>query len=85
MKLAEQNADAIRGNTPVRQAVGDRDFTAGLNRTFAEQLKQLNFSNTFTLVPGVEHNALALLKGLGDANWEFYRTAFGRSGNSSQQ
>jgi hypothetical protein len=27
--------------------------------------------------PGVEHNALGLLKGLGDANWDFYRTAFG--------
>jgi hypothetical protein len=25
----------------------------------------------------VEHNALGLLKGLGDANWDFYRTAFG--------
>jgi hypothetical protein len=28
-------------------------------------------------VPGVEHSALSLLKGLGDANWDFYRTAFG--------
>lgn len=76
LTLAEQNADAIRNEVLVRLAVGDRDFTAGLNRAFAEHLRKLNIPHTFTRVPGVEHQTPALLKGLGEANWEFYRTAF---------
>ena len=65
------------GQVLVRQAVGDRDFTAELNRAFSDHLKKLDIPHTFTLVPGVEHDALGLLKGLGEANWEFYRSVFG--------
>jgi S-formylglutathione hydrolase FrmB len=74
--LAAQNADGIRGKSLVRQAVGDRDFTADLNRAFAARLKKLNIPHTFTVLPTIEHNAVGLLRGLGEVNWEFYRAAF---------
>ena len=73
--VAEQQADALRGKVRVRMAVGARDDTGPLNRAYSEHLKKLNIAHTFTIVPGVGHDTLALLRGLGDANWEFYRSA----------
>ncbi|MCX6858036.1 MAG: alpha/beta hydrolase-fold protein [Verrucomicrobia bacterium] len=77
--VAEQQADAVRGKVRVRIAVGARDNTGPLNRAYSEHLKKLNIAHTFTIVPGVGHDTLALLTGLGEANWEFYRTAFGKN------
>jgi len=71
--VAEQQADAVRGKVRVRMAVGARDNTGPLNRAYSEHLKKLNIAHTFTIVPDVGHDTLALLKGLGEANWEFYR------------
>ena len=76
--VAQQQADAVRGKVRVRMAVGARDNTGPLNRAYSEHLKKLNIAHTFTIVPGVGHETLALLKGLGDANWEFYRTALAK-------
>jgi enterochelin esterase-like enzyme len=73
--VAEQQADAVRGKVHLRIAVGARDNTGPLNRAYSERLKKLNLDHTFTIVPGVGHDTLALLKGLGEANWVFYRTA----------
>jgi enterochelin esterase-like enzyme len=75
--IAVQNAAAIRGKSLVRQAVGSRDFTAGLNRDFSAHLGKLDIAHTFTEVPEVGHDTMALLRGLGEGNWEFYRTAMG--------
>jgi enterochelin esterase-like enzyme len=74
--VAQQQADVVRGKVPVRVAVGSRDNTGPLNRAYSEHLKELNITHSFTIVPGVGHETLALLKGLGEANWEFYREAF---------
>lgn len=71
--VAEQQAEAVRGKVRVRMTVGSRDNTGPLNRAYSEHLKKLNIAHTFTIVPGVGHDTLALLKGLGEANWEFYR------------
>ena len=71
--VAEQQADAVRGKVRVRIAVGALDNTEPLNRAYSEHLAKLNMDHTFTVVPGVEHNALALLRGMREANWEFYR------------
>lgn len=70
--VAEQQADAVRGKVRVRIAVGARDNTGPLNRAYSEHLKKLNIAHTFTTVPDAGHDTLALLKGLGEANWEFY-------------
>ncbi len=75
IRVAEQQADAVRGKVRVRMAVGSHDNTGPLNRAYSEHLKKLNIAHTFTIVPGLGHDTLALLKGLGDANWEFYRAA----------
>ena len=77
LTVARQQADAVRGRVRVRIAVGARDNTGPLNRAFADELTKLKIAHSFTIVPGVGHDTLALLKGLGDANWEFYRAALG--------
>ncbi len=74
--VVEHQADAVRGQMHVRMAVGSRDNTGPLNRAYSEHLKKLNIAHTFTLVPNVGHDTLGLLKGLGESNWEFYRTVF---------
>ncbi len=74
--VAQQQADAVRGKVRVRVAVGSRDNTGPLNRAYSEHLKKLIIAHTFTIVPGVGHDTLALFKGLGEANWEFYRAVF---------
>ncbi len=61
----------------LRQAVGSLDFTAELNRAFSSQLRTLDLEHSFTEVPEVGHDTLALLRGLGEANWDFYRAALG--------
>jgi enterochelin esterase-like enzyme len=71
--IVQKQAESVRGKVRVRMAVGARDNTGPLNRAYSEHLKKLNIAHTFTIVPGVGHETLALLKGLGDANWEFYR------------
>jgi enterochelin esterase-like enzyme len=75
IRVAEQQADAVRGKVRVRMAVGSRDNTGPLNRAYSDHLKKLNIAHTFTIVPGMGHDTLALLRGLGDANWEFYGAA----------
>lgn len=74
--LAEQNANAVAAKTRVRIVAGERDFTLGLNRKFSEHLNELKIPHTFREIPGVDHNTMGLLNGLGEANWEFYRAAF---------
>ena len=74
--VIEQQTDAVRGKVRVRMAVGSRDNTGPLNRAYSEHLTKLNIAHTFTIVPDAGHDTLALLKGLGEANWEFYRAVF---------
>jgi enterochelin esterase-like enzyme len=77
-RLAEQNAAAVRGRTPVRQVIGGIDSTLEFNRIFHEHLAELNVPHTFTVLPGVDHNPTQVMDALGEANWEFYRTVFGK-------
>ena len=78
LTVAGKNAAAVSGMSLVRVAVGERDFTADLNRTYSEHLKKLKVDHELTVVPGVAHETMPLLKGLGEANWDFYRAAFGK-------
>jgi len=82
--VAEQQAEAVRGKVRVRMAVGSRDNTGPPNRAYSEHLKKLNIAHTFTIVPKVGHDTLALFKGLGEANWEFYRAVFAATPSSSK-
>ena len=78
LTVAEKNAAAVSGKSLVRVAFGERDFTANLNRAYSEHLKKLKVDHEVTVVPGVAHETMPLLKGLGEANWDFYRAAFGK-------
>jgi enterochelin esterase-like enzyme len=75
--LAEKNTAALRGKVRLRIAAGGADSTTALNRKLYQHLQELGIPCAFTVVPGVSHQPLALLKGLGDGYWDFYRPAFG--------
>ena len=76
LTLATQQAAAERGKLRIRIAAGLRDNTGPLNRAFSDRLIELKIEPTFTKVPGVGHDMLALLRGLGEDNWPFHREAF---------
>ena len=78
--LAEENAQAVRGNTRVRLVIGDRDGTLPVVREFSTHLENLRIPHTLTVLPGVGHDPVAVLEALGEANWEFYRTVLGAGG-----
>ena len=82
--IAEQNAAAVRDQTRVRQIIGDRDETLAFNRDFHEHLAKLEIPHTFTVLPGVAHNPMAVLNALGEANWEFYRAVFGADATTAR-
>jgi enterochelin esterase-like enzyme len=75
LTLAEKQAAAVRGKVIMRVAAGSRDFTAALNRDFSSLLRKLDITHTYIEVPGVGHETLPLLRGLGDEQWQFYRAA----------
>ena len=56
---------------------GEDDETFANNRDFHEHLARLGIPHGWTVLPGVDHDPLATLIALGDANWAFYRQAFG--------
>lgn len=76
-RLAEKNARALRNGPKIRIAIGNLDFTLPSNQAFSEHLKELKISHSFHVVPGVGHNTLALLRGMGEDNWTFYREVLG--------
>ena len=78
-RMAEQNATAVRTGTLVRQVIGDRDETLRFNRDFHEHLTKLKIHHNFTVLPGIPHDPMAVLKALDEANWEYYRAALGPS------
>lgn len=74
-RLAEENADAVRGRVCLRVVVGELDESAGLSRDLSAHLTSLGIPHTFTQVPGVGHQAMPLFLALGEENWAFYRAA----------
>ncbi|MCX5689607.1 MAG: alpha/beta hydrolase-fold protein [Planctomycetota bacterium] len=75
-RLAQEHAAAITKGSLVRLVIGDKDETFGANKEFHEHLEHLKVPHTWTVLPGVAHDPLGVLKALGDENWGFYRVAF---------
>lgn len=75
-ELAGRNAAALR-TTRIRVLIGDRDTMLAVTRAFDARLSALRIPHEFHVVPGVEHQPLQLLLGLGEDDWRFYRKAFG--------
>ncbi|MCU0723508.1 MAG: alpha/beta fold hydrolase, partial [Planctomycetes bacterium] len=74
-KLAEKNADALRGKLLLRVAIGERDETLDFNREFHEHLGKLGIPHAWTVVAGVAHDPPGLIDAMGDAFWAFHREA----------
>ena len=79
-RLAEQNAPVLTTGSLIRQVCGDQDETFANNRSFHEHLERLKIPHEWIVLPGVDHDPLQTLLSLGDANWMFYRNAFGQIG-----
>jgi poly(3-hydroxybutyrate) depolymerase len=75
--LAAHNVNALRTGPLIRQVCGDQDETFAANRDFHEHLARLGIPHAWTVLAGVDHDPLATLAALGDANWVFYRQALG--------
>lgn len=77
--LAGESAAASLHTHPVviRQAIGDRDDTIELTRRFRDHLDRLRIEHTYTELPGIGHDPLALISALGAASGRFYRKALG--------
>ena len=78
-KFAELNAKKITQGLLVRMVIGEQDETFGNNEDFHRHLETLGIPHGWTIVPGVGHEPERVFAALGDANWEFYRKAFGAS------
>lgn len=76
--LLRKNADAIRGRTFVRVAVGAKDNLLEKNTAYHDLLTSLGIEHSFDVIPDAAHNPGQVYDGLGDKTWEFYRRAFAR-------
>jgi len=74
-QIAERNADALRG-MPIRQIIGGQDELLPANQDFHGHLNTLNITHDYIQVPGIGHDAQALITTLGDRMWSFHRHAF---------
>jgi hypothetical protein len=76
--LAEQHrAELLASGIPIRQLIGQLDFTLPANLEFHQRLIDLAIPHVFFNPPGVAHDALGLFNAIGEANWPFYHAVFG--------
>jgi len=74
--IATRRAEThIAACTVFRIAAGERDAMLSPNLAFSRHLLDLGVPHSMTVVPGVGHQPLATLAGLGEAGWDFYREA----------
>ena len=75
--LARANARRIAEGSLVRVVIGDRDETYANNAAFRAHLSALGIPHQWIVLAGVGHDPKAVVDAMGDANWAFYRKAFG--------
>ncbi len=74
--IAEARAEAHAALcTEIRIAVGALDAMLSPNLDFDAHLDALGLSHGITVVPGVGHDPVGTLAGLGEENWSFYLRA----------
>lgn len=74
-RYAKELATSKKERPMVRVAIGEKDFTLPANRDFHKFLEKLGIKHSFTTVPDVGHEPLALIRSMGDDFWAFYREA----------
>ena len=77
-KIVERQREQLTGLV-IRQAIGDRDETFENNRAFHERMQSLGVAHQWSVVPGVGHDPMRLIRAMGDDFWAFHRTAFARA------
>ena len=65
----------IAAQIRVRQGIGSLDALLPMNQEMDALLTALGVAHGFTVLPGIDHNAGAVLNTLGQANWDFYNSA----------
>lgn len=75
-RLVERNVGKLRTGMRIRQIVGERDHTLGLNREFKGHLDALGIPVAYRELPEVPHDPNRALVALGEENWEFLRSVF---------
>ena len=74
--IVSDRAEAvIAAQIRVRQGIGSLDSLLEMNQEFDALLTTLGIPHSFTVLPGLDHNAGAVLNTLGQANWDFYNSA----------
>lgn len=75
--LLHKNADAIRGKTLIRVAVGGDDSLLTRNKALHDALTELNIEHDWEVVPGVAHDPPKFYRTLGEKSMVNYEKAFG--------
>jgi enterochelin esterase-like enzyme len=73
--VIRKNADAIRGHSKVRIAVGSEDTLRPNNQGLHEFLTQLNIEHEYEVVPGAAHDSNLIYHKLGDHEFAWYQNA----------
>ncbi len=73
--LVRKNADAIRGKTAIRIAVGDLDNLKTRNLALHELLGELKIEHDYEVVPGVAHAGVLFYQKLGERAFAYYQKA----------
>lgn len=76
LKLAERNAEKVAKSSLVRIVIGAEDNTLPANLAFHKHLESLKVPHTYKELPGIGHDPMAVLRAMGDGNWDFYKAAF---------
>lgn len=74
-RLAELHAARLANDSLIRVVIGERDETLPANQSFHDHLSRLGIPHEWHVLPGVDHDPVRTLDGLGDARWAFYRAA----------
>jgi len=72
----KKNADAIRGKTAIRIAVGDQDKLMPYNQALHALLTELKIEHEYEVVPGVPHDSSRLYRTLGARAFAWYQKAW---------
>jgi enterochelin esterase-like enzyme len=78
--VIRHNADAIRGKTKVRMAVGSEDSILPNNQAVHEFLTQLKIEHDYEVIPGAAHDSALVYRTLGDQEFIWYVKAWPRKG-----
>lgn len=77
--VIRHHADAIRGQTKVRIAVGSEDSLLPNNQALHEFLTLLKLDHEYEVVPGAKHDPTVVYRTIGDREFSWYTMAFPRS------